>query len=390
MAYNYDAQGNLLQLTAGVVNQTYTYFEGDILKSETLQVDGKTLTLQYGYDANQALKTLTYPDGSTIDMAPNAFGAATQAGGYATNTQYFPDGQIKQFTFGNGITHNKVLNSRKLPQFLTDSNSAMDYSYTYDNQGNVTAQVDRIDSAYSITNMTYDGLERLTGAKGYWGDVNISYDVLGNITQYNFDNSAQAKSSLPSSSLSYNYDANNRLKNLTGFQTRAFQYDNRGNVTNNGRNNFKFNLAQRLESSDFSAYVYDGHGRRVKKFAKDGSSTEYSLYSQAGRLIYREKDGQPIKYIFLNNRQVTRIDNNIQYVHTDLLGSPVAETDIHALVIPNSRMHYRPFGATIEQPKNDVGYTGHKFDTDIQLSYMQQRYYDPEIGLFMSNESDCV
>jgi RHS repeat-associated protein len=33
-----------------------------------------------------------------------------------------------------------------------------------------------------------------------------------------------------------------------------------------------------------------------------------------------------------------------------------------------------------------VGYTGHKFDTDLGLSYMQQRYYDPEIGRFYSND----
>jgi RHS repeat-associated protein len=33
-----------------------------------------------------------------------------------------------------------------------------------------------------------------------------------------------------------------------------------------------------------------------------------------------------------------------------------------------------------------MGYTGHKFDTDIGLSYMQARYYDPVIGRFYSND----
>jgi RHS repeat-associated protein len=50
-------------------------------------------------------------------------------------------------------------------------------------------------------------------------------------------------------------------------------------------------------------------------------------------------------------------------------------------------MHYRPFGQTKETPKDEVGYTGHKFDADIGLSYMQQRYYDPSIGRFYSNDS---
>ncbi|MEM5551626.1 polymorphic toxin-type HINT domain-containing protein [Pseudoalteromonas neustonica] len=51
-----------------------------------------------------------------------------------------------------------------------------------------------------------------------------------------------------------------------------------------------------------------------------------------------------------------------------------------------SRQHSRPFGESIEAPKDDVGYTGHKFDTDLGLSYMQARYYDPMIGRFYSND----
>jgi RHS repeat-associated protein len=52
----------------------------------------------------------------------------------------------------------------------------------------------------------------------------------------------------------------------------------------------------------------------------------------------------------------------------------------------NSQQHYRPFGETIEAPKDDVGYTGHKFDTDLGLSYMQARYFNPVTGRFLSND----
>ena len=50
------------------------------------------------------------------------------------------------------------------------------------------------------------------------------------------------------------------------------------------------------------------------------------------------------------------------------------------------RTHYQPFGETIEAPQNDVGYTGHTFDTDLGLSYMQARYYDPVLGRFYGND----
>jgi RHS repeat-associated protein len=52
----------------------------------------------------------------------------------------------------------------------------------------------------------------------------------------------------------------------------------------------------------------------------------------------------------------------------------------------NGDMHYKPFGDSIETPVDPVGYTGHKFDTDLGLSYMQARYYDPVIGRFLSND----
>nr|WP_252730798.1 RHS repeat-associated core domain-containing protein [Colwellia sp. E2M01] len=52
----------------------------------------------------------------------------------------------------------------------------------------------------------------------------------------------------------------------------------------------------------------------------------------------------------------------------------------------STRSHYRDFGEAIGTPKDDVGYTGHKFDTDLGLSYMQARYYDPVIGRFYSND----
>jgi RHS repeat-associated protein len=72
------------------------------------------------------------------------------------------------------------------------------------------------------------------------------------------------------------------------------------------------------------------------------------------------------------------------YVHNDVLGSPIMETDAQGNIL--SQQHYKPFGETLETPKDDVGYTGHLNDTDLGLTYMQARYYDPVIGRFYSND----
>ena len=75
---------------------------------------------------------------------------------------------------------------------------------------------------------------------------------------------------------------------------------------------------------------------------------------------------------------------DVTFVHTDALGSPVAETNSAGQLVRLS--HYNPFGEELEQKKDDVAYTGHKYDADLALSYMQARYYDPVIGRFYSND----
>lgn len=71
------------------------------------------------------------------------------------------------------------------------------------------------------------------------------------------------------------------------------------------------------------------------------------------------------------------------YVHTDHLGSPVAETDSLGTVI--KRQSYTPYGEDGQGTTPDgPGFTGHRTDADTGLVYMQARYYDAEIGRFLS------
>lgn len=67
-----------------------------------------------------------------------------------------------------------------------------------------------------------------------------------------------------------------------------------------------------------------------------------------------------------------------------LLGSPVAVTDAAGTVI--GRTAHDPYGGVIGGPKDGIGYTGHVMDARTGLHYMQQRYYDPAIGRFLSGD----
>ncbi len=81
---------------------------------------------------------------------------------------------------------------------------------------------------------------------------------------------------------------------------------------------------------------------------------------------------------------VTRAQT-IEYVHTDPLGSPVAITNQTGQII--ERTEYEPYGQLIGSPANDrMGYAGQVMDSATGLTYMQQRYYDPAIGSFLSTD----
>jgi RHS repeat-associated protein len=375
LTYRYDANGNFTQLLNGAGNWYYSYDAHDAIETERLNIDSKNFNLAYSYDVYGGLLSQTYPDGDVVNFAPNPLGQATQAirnarvpnealaaRTYASNASYYPTGSLDTFTYGNGYVHKTTLNSRKLPSSIRDSKSAtaLFYEYQYDANANVTRIDNNVYPAYSLDTLQYDGLDRLSSTDGGSGigDSDITYDVLGNIKTYKSKNR----------DLVYTYDGRNRLDRVYtpgGATLRDMSYDARGNVTNNSKLSFSYNYANQMTRAKGSSYsyLYDGHNRRVKQ--TDTKGTTYSIYNQSGTLVYRENNGKGINYIYLGKKLIAKDG-----------------------VIPTNSptLNYRPFGESLEQTNDDVGYTGHKFDTDLGLSYMQARYYDPVIGRFYSND----
>ncbi len=73
----------------------------------------------------------------------------------------------------------------------------------------------------------------------------------------------------------------------------------------------------------------------------------------------------------------------VRYIHTDALGSVAVVTDQNRNVL--ERREYEPYGLQLTPIiKDGPGYTGHVQDAATGLTYMQQRYYDPTIGRFLS------
>ncbi|NQZ12142.1 MAG: hypothetical protein HRT35_33745, partial [Algicola sp.] len=350
--YYYDPNGNVTNINSGPTQWSYKYNTQGQTTDETLLLDSQTFELKYGYDSLGNQSSLTYPSGRQISYAPNTFGQPTKAGEFATGASYHANGTLTDFTYGNGLKYNLTLDNRQLPQHLKTlkgTTSLTHLQYAYDGNGNTSNITDHKDASYSIS-MGYDGLDRLTSANGKWGPASFTYDTMGNITS----------KSLSSMAVSYVYDSTTKRLNsasVSGSKSKSysFAYDKKGAVTHTGSVDLLRNQAGQVIGTDGHYYVYDGSGKRVKD-TKNGKH-RYSIYDLSGRMIYQwDQQTETITdYIFLGKERVTEAQVS--------LGDGSQSVD-----------------------NTNVGYTGHQWDDDSGLNYMQARYYDPLLGRFLSND----
>jgi YD repeat-containing protein len=337
-SYSYFADGALASVTAlnggaDVVTTSYSYNKRRLLTSERMQWGTVDLSLGYGYDLNGNLASQVYPNGHSTNYYPNALGQPTKAGSYASGVSYWPNGGMKQFTYGNGIVHTMQQNSRGLPERSQDvkagASPVLDDSYDYDANGNVLAISDGRPGNRGNRDMAYDGLNRLKTAISpmFNGTVSYTYDVLDNLRTVK----------TPARDETYQYDGYWHLTNIVdnlnnGSTVHGLGYtDAQGNVTGNVTNkdgkNFNFDQANRLRGVSgmaTSSYVYDGHGRRVRDVT---TASKYSLYSKAGQLMYddNQRTGVTTNYIYLNGSLIAQ-NSGTASIGTPVVSAPSSNT----------------------------------------------------------------
>jgi RHS repeat-associated protein len=77
--------------------------------------------------------------------------------------------------------------------------------------------------------------------------------------------------------------------------------------------------------------------------------------------------------------------DTVYYYSSDVVHSEVVVTDAGRNVV--ERTYYAPYGQVLNRDLRDgPGYGGHEEDPETNLVYMQQRYYDPEAGRFLSTD----
>jgi RHS repeat-associated protein len=165
---------------------------------------------------------------------------------------------------------------------------------------------------------------------------------------------------------------------------KNYTYDANGNMITRGNQTLLWNIDNRLTSIGSTSMDYDYSGARVRK-----STPNVTLYPFTGYEI--DPNGTVTKYInvggeSLASKKKTNGGVVTQYFyHNDHLGSVNVVTDIAGNRVQLNE--YDPWGAVSRSEGTidpDKRFTGQKLDPETGLYYYGGRYYDAEIGRFVS------
>jgi len=234
----------------------------------------------------------------------------------------------------------------------------------------------------------------------------------------------------------YAYDTQDRLTGVTrnGATTESYGYDPVGNRTVDVQSGYTYNSLNQLQSGNGASYTYDVNGNRVTKtnasgttrYGYDGenrliridlptgSVVEYA-YDPFGRRIQKkltDAQGAAIlrRYVYDKQAILFELDGQdnvisefnhgpsideplalkrngqIYIYHTDALGSVIAITDAASQLV--QRYEYDAYGniTYTQYPnfKQPYSYTGREWDEESGLYYYRARYYDANVGRFLT------
>lgn len=277
------------------------------------------------------------------------------------------------------------------------------YSYTYDNNGNITTV--SLDSKV-VARYSYDELGRLVWA----ADSNTGlytqyeYDNAGNITdikEYSLSTSGWSPISLKKEK-TYSYRKNGWKDQMNKFNGYNISYDKNGNPLvyrdgmsfswENGRNL----KTVRMQNDSFINMKYDINGMRTSKSSEDrdiryfyDSKSVMTGLSYEGNAVYfyYDTDGTPTAmsfddtmYYYIKNLQgdivkIVNQDGNTVVTYTyDAFGKITKQTDTTTYGIAKL---------------NPFRYRGYVYDDETGLYYLQSRYYDPVTGRFINADVYC-
>ncbi|MBJ2203822.1 RHS repeat-associated core domain-containing protein [Pseudomonas carnis] len=382
--YAYDRQGNLLSVEDGHWALAYEYDRQNRLTAEH-QGWG---TLRYGYDACGQLKNLCLPDNNRVTFTHDKGGhlATVELNGEVLTSHLFKSGREHQRQQGQLLSHYHYDDQNRLHAHAVtqQQNYLYQRQYDYDKSGNLTRLLDTRKGEHLYR---YDPLNRLTRAD-HSQDVQerFAHNPAGNLLMQD----------RPGPDIV----AANRLM-IQG--DRHYDYDAFGNLIRERRGKsqqlvteYRYDCQHRLISitkpnGETASYRYDPFGRRISKTV-DGKTTEF--FWQGDKLIAEHHAERHRSYLYEPDsfRPLALLEGfgaketKPYHYQLDHLGTPQELTNPEGEIVWSA--HYRAYGQIarldVGNIDNPLRFQGQYFDAESGLHYNRHRYYNPDIGRYLT------
>lgn len=437
-SYTYDGNSNVLTVVeqkrvgAALVTESTTkvYDPLDrVQRSTRMDHDNPTgKSVEYDYDIVGNRTLVKDPDGEettyTYDVRNRLETVTTSAG--ITRYEWWEDNLLKFITYPNGTIHDRsmagaydradrstqIRNGRTGPALAYST-----YAYTYDANGNRLTQVE-MQSALSggatvTTTYSYDAMDRVISVDyGNGRSMAYTYDKVGNrlteagvdpVTGFPVSRSFSYRQLVGREDVTYN-NVNvltQIVDHLAPELTVTYEYDANLNQTakiiGDERNEYTFDVRDLMVSTVISDTVtrfdYDSDGLRVKKVSAT-AETRY-LYDENAVLVEYGNAANGLTtvhkydygYDLLALTVVNGANRDSQFYLKDGLMSTANLSGGSGALVHSYR--YDAWGRMIEQAGTSGNlrqYTGHYRDLETGLHYFGARYYDDEIGRFISQD----
>ncbi|WP_164102594.1 RHS repeat-associated core domain-containing protein [Candidatus Laterigemmans baculatus] len=298
--YTYDAMGRLLSETlpdpdgTGPLASPVTSYAYDGSGRLASVVDAETQTVSYEYDATGQIESVTDPTGvtqysydalgrTTLVVSPDPDGSGPLASPTVTY-DYDAAGDLVAVSTDDGVTSYEYDNLGRVVK-ITQPDPDADYGatqgisgqngplvsswivYTYDAQGQVIAETNRLGHT---TGYTYDNLGRLVKkTDAEQGETSFTYDAVGN---------RLTLTDPVLNTTTWTYDSLNRVISETNElnDTRSFKYDSASNL-----------IEKTDRNGRVTVYEYDNLHRRTAEKWMDGVAVIRTLsytYDAASQL----------------------------------------------------------------------------------------------------------
>jgi RHS repeat-associated protein len=359
---------------------TTTYDFGPFSKSFTVRHDslGRTTALimpdgdAYGfvYDGHGRLDGVHLPGSSSIDIA-------------------YPNSLTVERTYPNGVvftdSRNPVLAPASVQAFDSQGTALMDWQYDMD-----AFRVAGITTEAGNYSFTYDADGQvLTATYPELSPDAFTYDADGNRL------TAQA-----TGSAAWSYSAADELLSIGAL--RSFTWNDAGDLASRadtgGTTTYEYDAAGRLHivrapsGAVVAEYRYDADGLRVVK--KVGTTTTYAIYGEQGLLAEYDSTGAELRrYVWAPKAGAWQRELLVFEAagerHFPLLdaGGEVQKLTNAAGAV-SFDISLRVFGEGVVDAQSTVSFplrpSGQYHDAETGLHYNLFRYYDPELGRYLS------